>query len=92
MTTRLLLPGMPGFQETLASPPPDPGQDYAYVVRPGAAGVPECVTEDGLNEYLKGGEYEARLLELEQDNAQAIPINAGLHSDILYLPKTVSFG
>ena len=92
MTARLLLPGMPGFNEILASPPPDPGQDYAYVVRPDSAGVPECVTEDELREYLNGGEYEARLMEMEQENAQAIPINSELRSDILYLPKTVSVG
>ena len=74
MTVHLLLPGMPGFQEILASPPPDPDKDYAYVVRPGSAGVPECVTDDELREYLNGGDYEARLSEIEQENQSCIPI------------------
>jgi hypothetical protein len=68
---RLFLPGDPGFDETLATPPPDwgraaaaDGQSYAFVVRPGSGGVAEAVTLEELEDFLDGGEYEERLQEI----------------------------
>lgn len=72
----ILLPGDPGFAETLATPPPNWGQvaardgsSYAYAVRPGSGGVAEAVTLTELNEFLNGGEYDERLDELEREAA-----------------------
>jgi hypothetical protein len=70
----LLLPGDPGFYETLATPPPDwgeaakrDGNNYAFVVEPGS-GLARAVDMRDLEEYLEGGEYEERLLEISDDD------------------------
>lgn len=64
----LLLPGEPGFAEILATPPPDPGKDYAYVVMPGSGGVLLRVDPDReLDEYMLGGAYQERLAEIGEE-------------------------
>jgi len=61
----ILLPGEPGFAEILATPPPDPGKDYAYVVMPGSGGLLARVDPGReLDEYLLGGAYQERLEEI----------------------------
>lgn len=70
----LLLPGMPGFLETLASPPPMAKQGNHFVCRAGTD-VLEEVNHADLNEYLEGGEYEERMAEIG--------------SDILWLPEEI---
>lgn len=92
MSSPLLLPGEPGFVEILATPPPDPGKQYAYIVRPGSGGIPELATVGELDEYLNSGEYDERLDEIGQEESNAIPINQKLHSDVLYLPKSIKIG
>lgn len=65
MSDRLImLPADPGFNQILATPPPDPGREYAYVVRPGAA-IMERATLEQLDEYLLSGEYDERLEEID---------------------------
>lgn len=83
--SKLLLPGDPGFNETLASPPPGI-QNTNYVVRPGSM-LMEAVTEAELREYLLSGEYADRTGEIEAE----IPTNEGLASDVLILPTSISF-
>lgn len=70
----LFLPGDPGFEETLAIPPPDwgraaeaDGASWAYVCRPGSGGVAEAVTLAELDEFLEGGEYGERLAEINEE-------------------------
>lgn len=66
MTDRLImLPTDPEFNRILATPPPDPGQEYSYIVRPGAA-IQERVTIEQLDEYLLSGEYDERLQEIDR--------------------------
>ncbi|MEM9815542.1 MAG: hypothetical protein AAF827_03880 [Cyanobacteria bacterium P01_D01_bin.6] len=86
----LLLPGQPGFNQILATPPPDPRQGVAYVQRVDSP-VMEAVELSELDEYMLGGEYGERLEQIEIEDAQAteIPINQGLKSSVLYLPCSV---
>lgn len=84
----LLLPGDPGFNEILATPPPDPGRQYAYVVRAGQQAA-EYVSAEDLQDYLEGGEYDQRLSEIDAQ-AQEVEINQDLTSDVLYLPCSVT--
>jgi len=72
----ILLPGDPGFAETLATPPPNWGQvaaqdgsSYAFAVRPGSGGVAEAVTLTELEDFLNSGEYDERLDEIEAEDA-----------------------
>ena len=65
----IMLPGDPGFNETLLTPRPDweevaarDGNTYALVV--GEDGIARPVTSIELEEYLEGGEYEQRLMQL----------------------------
>ena len=67
----LYLPGDPGFDETLLTPRPDwqqvaarDGATYAYVV--GESGLARPVTSSELEEYLEGGEYEQRLMQIDE--------------------------
>ena len=64
-----MLPGSPGFDETLLIPRPDwgevaarDGNTYALVV--GEDGLARPVTAKQLEEYLEGGEYEQRLMQI----------------------------
>ncbi len=66
----LYLPGDPGFEETLLMPRPDwqqvaakDGDTYAYVV--GESGLARPVTSSELAEYLEGGEYLERLMQID---------------------------
>jgi hypothetical protein len=67
---RIILPGDPGFDWTLMTPPPDWRQaaakdpdGFAFVVEPGS-GMVRLATADDLEEYLLGGEYDERLDEI----------------------------
>lgn len=66
-----MLPGDPGFTQTLLTPRPDwhhiaaqDGNTYAYVV--GDDGLARPVTSAQLEEYLEGGEYEERLMQINE--------------------------
>jgi hypothetical protein len=66
----LILPGDPVFNKTLMNPPPNWGEVAAidgncvnFVADP-VSGLFRAVTESELEEYIEGGEYEARLIEL----------------------------
>ena len=87
----LLLPGQPGFAETLLIPPPSPGMSCDWVMRKGEM-LMEAVTGDQLDEYFDSGEYDERLEEIEPEQPQTseIPINEGLRSTVLYLPCSVA--
>lgn len=68
----LILPGDPTFNETLMNPPPNWGQIAArdgncvnFVADPDS-GIFRAVTEAELQEYLEGGEYETRLMEIDE--------------------------
>lgn len=91
MVSPLLLPGQPGFNQILATPPPDPRRGVNYVVRTDSS-LMEAVGDDDLEDYLQGGEYDERLDQIEQENSAEIPINEGLRSSVLYLPCSISFG
>lgn len=69
----IMLPGEPGFNEILATPPPDPTNQQTFICRAGSD-VLEAVDQSDALEYLIGGEYQERLEQIE--------------SDILYLPET----
>jgi hypothetical protein len=65
----IMLPGEPGFEQTLMTPRPDwieaanrDGDSYAFVV--GEDGLARPVTSRELTEYLDGGEYEQRLAQI----------------------------
>jgi len=57
----LLLPGDPQFDDFLAIPPPS--KNCAFIVPSNLGGVMVAVDPDGdeLEEYLEGGEYQARM-------------------------------
>lgn len=64
-----MLPGDPGFDETLMIPCPDyldaanrDGDSYAFVV--GEDGLARPVTSFELDEYIEGGEYDQRLIQI----------------------------
>ena len=64
-----MLPGDPGFNETLLIPPPGwrevanrDGDTYAFVV--GEDGLARPVTSSELDEYMDGGEYDERLIQI----------------------------
>jgi hypothetical protein len=65
----IMLPGDPGFNETLLTPRPDwqdvasrDGDTYAFVV--GEDGLARPVTSPELEEYMEGGEYDERLAQI----------------------------
>lgn len=62
----LLLPGDPGFDETLCIPPP--AKDCAYIVPTNLGGVMVAVDPEGpeFQEYMEGGEYEARINDIDE--------------------------
>jgi hypothetical protein len=66
----LILPGDPRFNETLMNPPPDWGEiaardgDSVAYVADRSTGIFRAVTQAELEEYLEGGEYEERLIEI----------------------------
>ena len=88
----LLLPGEPGFNAILATPPPDPYREFDYIVKPGSGGVAQCATPDELTEYLNDGEYGERLAEIDEQNSRVVPTKQGIRSSILFLPCSVSVG
>jgi hypothetical protein len=71
----LLLPGQPGFSETLHRLPPDwraiayqSGGDANFIVRPGNYGLVEYAAPEQVDEYLEDGEFDDRCQELEQES------------------------
>jgi hypothetical protein len=82
----LILPGDPGFEETLLRPPPNwrqaiAGSDrYAFVVRAGS-GLVEPVADRDLLEYLEGGEYDDRLDAIGDDDDEGLILWHGNPSD-----------
>lgn len=71
----IILPGHPFFDEYLYSTlPPDwrdcayHNPDFAFIVRPDGSGLLEAVSEEELEEYLEGGEYDERLIEMGDDD------------------------
>lgn len=74
-TPNLILPGDPEFDETLGRTLPPDWQalayqhpDYAFVAKAGQGGILTAVPWAEAEEYLEGGEYEERLLELEDED------------------------
>ncbi|KST64075.1 hypothetical protein [Mastigocoleus testarum] len=65
----LLLPGEPGFQETLVNAMHlfKPRHNTAFIARPGSNGLMIPVSGAELREYLLGGEYDERMDELENE-------------------------
>lgn len=70
----IILPGDPGFYETLGNLPPNWGQvaantsgDFSLIARAGT-GILEAVSTQEVEEYLWGGEYDERLLEMGDDD------------------------
>lgn len=70
----LILPGHPWFEEYLYSTLPPSWRnfayhnpDFAFVARTGS-GLLEAVTEDELEEYLEGGEYDQLIEERGDDD------------------------
>lgn len=69
---RLILPGDPEFDVTLATPPPNwrtvaaQSSNFAFVVRAGSE-LLEPVSMADLEDYLEGGEYDERLGEIGDD-------------------------
>ncbi|MGG6296303.1 hypothetical protein ACQ4M4_18085 [Leptolyngbya sp. AN02str] len=74
----IFLPGDAGFYETLAITPPDPLCEHNFVVRSGSL-VAEPVSDDELEEYLLGGEYDEKLMQNEE-------MERSLNPTPLYLP------
>lgn len=71
---KLLLPGDPGFYETLGRQlPPDWQEiasnhpDFVFVAKAGNGGVLTPVAWEEAEDYLYGGEYAQRLAELEEE-------------------------
>ena len=71
--SRLILPGNPLFDITLLTPRPDwrekanaDGDTYAFVFD-ADSGLTRPVTNQELEEYLYGGEYDERLAQIEND-------------------------
>lgn len=72
----LILPGDPEFDWTLAtSLPPDwravadrIGEYCTFVASVGSGGVLRPATPQELDEYLWGGEYDERLLEIDEED------------------------
>lgn len=71
--SRLILPGHPLFDLTLASPPPNwrevaarDGDTYAFVAEPGS-GILRPATRAEVTDYLEGGEYDERMAEIGED-------------------------
>ena len=70
---KLILPGNPLFDLTLHSTLP-PGWEqeaqpgFAFVVRADGSGILDLVNAHQFDEYVEGGEYDQRLLEMEDAN------------------------
>lgn len=71
-----MLPGDPGFNEILATPPPSWRQvasnlsgEFAFIVRANT-GLLEPVSYDDLDEYIEGGEYDERLEVIDDDDLE----------------------
>lgn len=68
----ILLPGDPGFDETLSALPfgwrsvaAAAGGEFAFICRAGSAGLMEAVPWSEAEEYIEGGEWDERLEEIE---------------------------
>jgi hypothetical protein len=66
----LILPGDPEFAITLGTALPPATPDAVFIVRPGSL-LMEPVSADEATEYLNSGEYDDRLLELDDDATAA---------------------
>jgi hypothetical protein len=69
LSSSLLLPGDPEFNLWLYSSLPPGESALTYVVRADGSGLLEAVDEDVFTEYIEGGEYDARLEEIGEENA-----------------------
>lgn len=66
----LLLPGDPGFYETLSRPPELNRDDrQLFVVKPGSL-LMEPVNDSEMIEYLYSGEYDERLSEIDGNDSE----------------------
>ncbi len=71
----LILPGHPLFDLTLMCPRPDwhetaaKDNQYAFVAEP-YSGLMRPATQDELEDYLYGGEYDERLVEIGEDDLE----------------------
>lgn len=66
----LILPGDPGFYETLATPPPGwrnqiPSSNNAYFIVRQGCNLLQPVSEQEYLEYVEGGEFDERWDEIE---------------------------
>lgn len=61
----LLLPGDPGFNEILSTPPPN--RNCAFIVLPDTASVMVPINPDSreFEDYMEGGAYQERVSEIE---------------------------
>uniref|UniRef100_A0A832H5L3 Uncharacterized protein n=1 Tax=Oscillatoriales cyanobacterium SpSt-402 TaxID=2282168 RepID=A0A832H5L3_9CYAN len=71
----ILLPGDPGFEETLSILPfgwcsvaNATNGEFAFVARAGNGGLLEAVPWDEVEEYVEGGEWDERLQEIGEDD------------------------
>lgn len=63
--TDLLLPGDPGFYETLYTPAPTLEQDVAFCIRSGGVLLEPVPCGDELEDYFNSGEYDDVISEQE---------------------------
>lgn len=64
----IILPGDPGFDETLGTALPPGWEDHACTfVVDSQSGIMRPATPDELDDYLYGGEYQERLEAIDND-------------------------
>ncbi len=63
----LILPGNPLFDLTLATAPPPGSHPGGVFVVGSEDGIMRPATPEELNEYIHGGEYDARLKSIGDD-------------------------
>lgn len=79
--SRLILPGDPEFDLTLATPPPHwqqeaarLGGEFAFIVRADSGLLEPCSFAE-LDEYLEGGEYDERLTFIGDDDDEEFSLD-----------------
>lgn len=65
----IILPGSPAFEETIAELQElqiifNSDDEYNFIALPGHCGLLEVVSKKRSEEYLEDGEYETRLIEM----------------------------
>lgn len=66
---RLILPGDPEFHFTLGTVTPPAAPDQVFIVRSGSL-IMEPATPEEVDEYLQSGEYDQRLVEMDDDDSE----------------------